>query len=204
MRLHNQHFRHSWRRPRRGLSAGLKTPRSNLDKCRKHASQLTEGRGARVASLIVARIDISGVEAALGVRIQSSHGFDQRGLDAYFTCPEAIEVLLVLEGDRLPQTIWPPATTRSSKYCATTVGSCTRPTSPITGCPAATSWSTSPPQRCRLPGSIASSPIRLQIRPALRRAGARRGALCRVAGANEFPDGRRAPWTLARPPPADT
>jgi hypothetical protein len=43
------------------------------------------------------------------MRIQSSHDFAARGLDAYFTCPEAIEALILLEGDRLPQRIWEPA-----------------------------------------------------------------------------------------------
>jgi hypothetical protein len=43
------------------------------------------------------------------MRIQSSHGFDERGLDAYFTCPEAIEALILLEADRIPQRIWEPA-----------------------------------------------------------------------------------------------
>jgi hypothetical protein len=43
------------------------------------------------------------------MRIQSSHGFDQRGLDAYWTCPEAIEALIALEGDQLPRRIWEPA-----------------------------------------------------------------------------------------------
>jgi hypothetical protein len=44
------------------------------------------------------------------MRIQSTHNFGARGLDAYFTCPEAIEALILLEGDRLPQRIWEPAT----------------------------------------------------------------------------------------------
>jgi hypothetical protein len=43
------------------------------------------------------------------MRIQSTHDFKARGLDAYFTCPEAIEALILLEGGRLPQTIWEPA-----------------------------------------------------------------------------------------------
>jgi hypothetical protein len=43
------------------------------------------------------------------MRIQSTHDFGERGLDAYFTCPEAIEALILLEGDRLPQRIWEPA-----------------------------------------------------------------------------------------------
>lgn len=43
------------------------------------------------------------------MRIQSTHDFGARGLDAYFTCPEAIETLILLEGDRLPLRIWEPA-----------------------------------------------------------------------------------------------
>jgi hypothetical protein len=31
------------------------------------------------------------------MRIQSTHDFNERGLDAYFTCPEAIESLILLE-----------------------------------------------------------------------------------------------------------
>jgi len=43
------------------------------------------------------------------LRINSTHDFGERGLDAYFTCPEAIRSLIVLEGPRLPQRIWEPA-----------------------------------------------------------------------------------------------
>jgi hypothetical protein len=43
------------------------------------------------------------------MRIQSTHTSDERGLDAYFTCPEAIETLILLEADRIPQRIWEPA-----------------------------------------------------------------------------------------------
>jgi hypothetical protein len=43
------------------------------------------------------------------MRIQSSHTIDERGLDAYFTCVEAVEALILLEGSRLPQRIWEPA-----------------------------------------------------------------------------------------------
>jgi hypothetical protein len=43
------------------------------------------------------------------MRVQSTHDFSERGLDAYFTCPEAIEALILLEGDRIPQRIWEPA-----------------------------------------------------------------------------------------------
>jgi hypothetical protein len=35
------------------------------------------------------------------VRIQSSHDFTTRGLDAYWTCEEAIRGLIALEGDRV-------------------------------------------------------------------------------------------------------
>ena len=43
------------------------------------------------------------------MRINSTHDFGSRGLDAYFTCPEAIRSLILLEGSRLPQRIWEPA-----------------------------------------------------------------------------------------------
>jgi hypothetical protein len=43
------------------------------------------------------------------MRIQSSHASANRGLDAYWTCAEAIESLLVLEGDRMPRRLWDPA-----------------------------------------------------------------------------------------------
>jgi hypothetical protein len=43
------------------------------------------------------------------MRIQSTHDSAARGLDAYFTCPEAIEALILLEGDRIPKRIWEPA-----------------------------------------------------------------------------------------------
>src|SRR4051794_21433307 len=43
------------------------------------------------------------------MRIQGSADHDTRGLDAYFTPVEAVQALLLLEGDRLPQYIWEPA-----------------------------------------------------------------------------------------------
>jgi hypothetical protein len=43
------------------------------------------------------------------MRIQSNRGSKKRGLDPYFTCPEAIEALILLEGDRIPQRLWEPA-----------------------------------------------------------------------------------------------
>jgi hypothetical protein len=43
------------------------------------------------------------------VRIQSSADFSTRGLDAYFTPPEAVLSLIILEGDRLPRRILEPA-----------------------------------------------------------------------------------------------
>jgi hypothetical protein len=42
----------------------------------------------------------------MALRINSTHDFDERGLDAYFTCPEAIRSLIILEGARLPRRIW--------------------------------------------------------------------------------------------------
>src|SRR5215467_1207420 len=43
------------------------------------------------------------------IRIQTSHAHDERGLDAYFTCTEAVQAFLRLEGDHLPSCIWEPA-----------------------------------------------------------------------------------------------
>ena len=43
------------------------------------------------------------------IRIQSSHAHDDRGLDAYFTCTEAVQAFLRLEADHLPLCIWEPA-----------------------------------------------------------------------------------------------
>ena len=45
----------------------------------------------------------------MSLRINSTHDFGVRGLDPYFTCPEAIRSLIVLEGPRLPRRIWEPA-----------------------------------------------------------------------------------------------
>ena len=42
------------------------------------------------------------------MRIQSTHDFSARGLDAYFTCREAVESLILLEGGRLPRRLWEP------------------------------------------------------------------------------------------------
>jgi hypothetical protein len=43
------------------------------------------------------------------MRIQSSHNHADRGLDPYFTCPEAVYALLHVEDDHLPHRIWEPA-----------------------------------------------------------------------------------------------
>jgi hypothetical protein len=43
------------------------------------------------------------------VRIQSSHQHSDRGLDAYFSPPEAVASLLDIEGKHLPRCIWEPA-----------------------------------------------------------------------------------------------
>jgi hypothetical protein len=43
------------------------------------------------------------------MRIQSTHDFGDRGLDAYWTCREAIESLIVLESGRIPLHVWEPA-----------------------------------------------------------------------------------------------
>jgi len=43
------------------------------------------------------------------VRVQSSHHHADRGLDAYFSPPEATASLLGVEAGRLPQCIWEPA-----------------------------------------------------------------------------------------------
>src|SRR6516165_5056106 len=45
------------------------------------------------------------------MRIQSRNVYDDGldYLDPYFTCPEAIASLIVLEGNRLPERLWEPA-----------------------------------------------------------------------------------------------
>ena len=45
------------------------------------------------------------------MRVQSSHAHDDRGLDPYFTPPEATQSLLEIEKDQIPRTgvIWEPA-----------------------------------------------------------------------------------------------
>lgn len=43
------------------------------------------------------------------MRLQSSHAHADRGLDAYFSPPEAVASLLAVEGDVLPRRIWEPA-----------------------------------------------------------------------------------------------
>ncbi len=43
------------------------------------------------------------------MRIQSSHDHEARGLDAYFSPPEAVWSLLAIEAGHLPQRIWEPA-----------------------------------------------------------------------------------------------
>lgn len=43
------------------------------------------------------------------LRIQSSHDHEARGLDAYFSPPEAVLSLLAIEKDHLPRHIWEPA-----------------------------------------------------------------------------------------------
>ena len=43
------------------------------------------------------------------MRIQSSHHHAERGLDAYFSPPEATAALLAIEHGRLPRHLWEPA-----------------------------------------------------------------------------------------------
>jgi hypothetical protein len=43
------------------------------------------------------------------LRIQSSHHYDARGVDAYFSPPEAVLSLLAIEATQLPKHIWEPA-----------------------------------------------------------------------------------------------
>ena len=43
------------------------------------------------------------------MRIQSRHDHAARGLDAYFSPPEAIQSLLGLEAEHLPRCVWEPA-----------------------------------------------------------------------------------------------
>lgn len=43
------------------------------------------------------------------MRLQSSHRHAERGLDAYFSPPEAVAALLHVETGRLPRCIWEPA-----------------------------------------------------------------------------------------------
>src|SRR6187551_3123293 len=43
------------------------------------------------------------------MRIQSSHHHADRGVDAYFTPPEAVWSLLHIEAQHLPDVIWEPA-----------------------------------------------------------------------------------------------
>ena len=139
------------------------------------------------------------------MRIQSTHTSDERGLDAYFTCPEAIETLILLEGDRIPQRIWEPAAGDGAIVLPLRATGRTVLASdiPITVCRGAGSWITSPPRPCRPAGSMALLQIHPTVSPALRRKGAQRGALCRTPGAHELPDGRRAPRAVARSESAD-
>ena len=43
------------------------------------------------------------------MRIQSSHAHSARGVDAYFSPPEAVASLLAIEAQHLPKRIWEPA-----------------------------------------------------------------------------------------------
>lgn len=43
------------------------------------------------------------------MRIQSSHHYADRGLDAYFSPPEAVTSLIYIEHRHLPNCIWEPA-----------------------------------------------------------------------------------------------
>lgn len=43
------------------------------------------------------------------MRIQSSHRHVDRGLDAYFSPPEAVQSLLCIEWEHLPEFLWEPA-----------------------------------------------------------------------------------------------
>jgi hypothetical protein len=145
------------------------------------------------------------------MRIQSTRDFSERGLDAYFTCPEAIESLILLEGDRLPQRIWEPAAgdgaivkpLRARGRIVHASASCTRPTSRITVCRAAASWIPVRPDPADRLGRRPRHQSALWPSPGIRREGARRGALRGAAGPHELSDGRRAARALARSETAD-
>jgi len=43
------------------------------------------------------------------MRLQSSHCLGDRGLDAYFSPPCAVQSLIAIEGGRIPRRLWEPA-----------------------------------------------------------------------------------------------
>jgi hypothetical protein len=102
------------------------------------------------------------------MRIQSTRDFSERGLDAYFTCPEAIESLILLEGDRLPQRIWEPAAGDGAIVKPLRARGPHRARVRIVhasdiedyGLPGCRIMDTCPPRPRRPPGPTASSPIR--------------------------------------------
>ena len=72
-------------------------------------SQFDSSRAADASGMMITCHEPLQTSLAMPLRINSTHDFSERGLDAYFTCPEAIRSLIALEGPRLPRRIWEPA-----------------------------------------------------------------------------------------------
>jgi hypothetical protein len=101
------------------------------------------------------------------MRIQSTHDSNERGLDAYFTCREAIETLILVEGDRLPKTIWEPAAGDGAIVLPLRATGRIVHASDIAdyGLPGCHIMDTCPPRPRRLAGPMASLPIRPTAQP---------------------------------------
>jgi hypothetical protein len=104
------------------------------------------------------------------VQIQNRHkytdGLDD--LDPYFTCPEAIDSLIALEGNRLPQKLWEPAAGDGAivrRLCKTgrTVLASDIHDYGLPGCRIVDFFAMPPPPRGRIDGIVTNPPYKIAL-----------------------------------------
>jgi hypothetical protein len=122
------------------------------------------------------------------MRIQSPHDFSERGLDAHFACPEAIEALILLEGDRIPQRIWEPAGGNGAIVLPlqATGAPCSPPISTITACRVPDRGLPFRPDPAAWLGRWRYHEPTLQLSPGVRREGDQRDSIRCAAGRTNF------------------
>lgn len=102
------------------------------------------------------------------MRFQSSHHHVDRGLDAYFSPPEAVTSLIYIESDYLPKCIWEPAAgdgaiVRPLKDAGFTVVASDIVDYGLTGCKSGVDYLSSKPLH-GVQGIVTNPPYRLAMR----------------------------------------